>query len=114
MKNIKPNEILYSKGKNDECYTPAYGVKPILKYIKKHLSNKLWLRGIVDLSDKKDLKLVKAYNKKREAKRTSPLEESLIVWCPFDMKDSEYVKLISKLDNVEVVYSHIEAGEDFF
>jgi hypothetical protein len=27
------NDILYSKGKNDECMTPAYGVKPILKYI---------------------------------------------------------------------------------
>ena len=26
-------EILYSKRKNDECYTPAYGVEPILKYI---------------------------------------------------------------------------------
>ena len=27
--------ILYSKGNNDECYTPAYGVEPILKYIPK-------------------------------------------------------------------------------
>lgn len=27
--------ILYSNGKNDECYTPAYGVEPILKYIPK-------------------------------------------------------------------------------
>ncbi len=27
--------ILYSKGKNDECYTPAYGVTPILQYIPK-------------------------------------------------------------------------------
>ncbi len=26
-------EVFYSKGKNDECYTPGYGVKPILKYI---------------------------------------------------------------------------------
>jgi len=26
-------DVLYSKGKNDECYTPDYGVKPILKYI---------------------------------------------------------------------------------
>ena len=26
-------EVFYSKGKNDECYTPDYGVKPILKYI---------------------------------------------------------------------------------
>lgn len=28
-------EVFYSKGKNDECYTPGYGVKPILKYIPK-------------------------------------------------------------------------------
>lgn len=27
--------ILYSRGKNDECFTPSYGVKPILKYIPK-------------------------------------------------------------------------------
>ncbi len=27
------NKILYSKGKNDERYTPNYGVLPILKYI---------------------------------------------------------------------------------
>jgi hypothetical protein len=27
--------ILYSNGKNDECYTPRYGVLPILKYIPK-------------------------------------------------------------------------------
>lgn len=26
-------KILYSKGKNDECYTPKYGVLPIIKYI---------------------------------------------------------------------------------
>lgn len=25
--------ILYSRGRNDECETPAYGVKPIIKYI---------------------------------------------------------------------------------
>lgn len=27
--------ILYSKGQNDECMTPEYGVKPIIKYIPK-------------------------------------------------------------------------------
>ena len=26
---------MYSVGNNDECYTPDYGVKPILKYIPK-------------------------------------------------------------------------------
>ena len=31
----KSSEILYSGGKNDECLTPPYGVKPILKYIDK-------------------------------------------------------------------------------
>ena len=26
---------MYSKGKNDECYTPRYGVEPIVKYLPK-------------------------------------------------------------------------------
>lgn len=30
-------KILYSKGSNDECYTPAYWVTPILKYIPRWL-----------------------------------------------------------------------------
>lgn len=32
---MNSRKVLYSKGKNDECYTPAYGVEPILKYIPK-------------------------------------------------------------------------------
>ena len=32
---IDSKNILYSNGNNDECYTPAYGVKPIIKHIKK-------------------------------------------------------------------------------
>lgn len=32
---IDSQEVLYSKGSNDECYTPRYGVEPILKYIPK-------------------------------------------------------------------------------
>ena len=32
---IKSQDVLYSKGKNDECYTPDYGVKPILEFIPK-------------------------------------------------------------------------------
>ena len=30
---MKSNEILYSKGNNDECHTPSYAVTPILTYI---------------------------------------------------------------------------------
>lgn len=33
---IDSRKVLYSGGKNDECYTPAYGVAPIIKYIPKN------------------------------------------------------------------------------
>lgn len=36
MTKINSQEVLYSKGNNDECMTPAYGVKPIIKYIPKN------------------------------------------------------------------------------
>lgn len=32
---MESKDILYSKGNNDECYTPNYAVLPILKYIPK-------------------------------------------------------------------------------
>jgi hypothetical protein len=32
---MESKDILYSKGKNDECFTLDYGVEPILKYIPK-------------------------------------------------------------------------------
>lgn len=35
IKMIDSQAVLYSAGNNDECYTPAYGVRPILKYIPK-------------------------------------------------------------------------------
>lgn len=37
-----------------------------------------------------------------------------IIWCPFDEEDSEFVINLSKLDNVEVVNSHIKYKQDFF
>jgi hypothetical protein len=68
---IDSGKLMYSEGNNDECYTPFYGVVPILKYIPK------------------------------DAK----------VWCPFDTIDSEFVKQISKQN--EVVFTHIQYGQDF-
>lgn len=70
--NLDSGKVLYSKGKNDECYTPEYAVKPILKYI----------------------------------------PEGKVIWCPFDLEHSFFVKLISKQN--EVVSSHIEEGLDFY
>lgn len=34
-KKLNSKNILYSSGKNDECYTPDYAVQPILEYIPK-------------------------------------------------------------------------------
>jgi hypothetical protein len=40
------------------------------------------------------------------------IPRNFVVWCPFDKSDSAFVKLIRKTN--EVVYSHIENGQDFF
>ena len=34
---INSKVILYSEGKNDECYTPEYAVKPLLKYVNRDM-----------------------------------------------------------------------------
>ena len=72
VKELDSGKLMFSGGNNDECYTPDYGVQPILKYIPK----------------------------------------DAIVWCPFDTKDSEFVKQISQQN--EVIYSHLDTGQDFF
>lgn len=69
---MRSADVLYSVGKNDECYTPVNGVLPILKYI--------------------------------------PVGAT--VWCPFDTKESNFVKEISKTH--KVIHSHIEEGKNFF
>ena len=81
---MKSQKVLYSKGKNDECYTPSVGVKPILKHIERY------------------------------ARLNKPKRGFLIVWCGFDKGYSEYVKQISELDNIIVVASHIDYEQDFF
>ena len=73
MKEIDSQAVLYSAGKNDECLTPDYGVRPIIKYIPKNA----------------------------------------VVWCPFDTKESEFVKQIRANGN-KVIYSHISNGQDFY
>jgi len=72
VNNSFSKDLMYSAGSNDECYTPSYGVEPILKYI----------------------------------------PNGTTVWCPFDKDDSEFVKQISKTN--DVVHSHIEDGLDFY
>ena len=39
------------------------------------------------------------------------IPKDVIVWCPFDTIDSEFVKQISKQN--EVVFTHIQYGQDF-
>ena len=53
---INSKEVLYSKGNNDECMTPKYGVEPIIKYIPKNAV--VWCPF-----DKEDSEFVKQINK---------------------------------------------------
>ena len=63
---------MFGKGNNDEKYTPAYAVRPLLEFISKEA----------------------------------------IIWCPFDTKESEFVKVLNEYH--KVVYSHVFNGQDFF
>lgn len=66
-------QIQYQFNKNDEYFTPAYAVYPIVKRLK----------------------------------------VGSRVWCPFDTKDSEFVKVLTR-QGFQVVYGHIRTGQDFF
>ena len=66
-------QIQYQFNKNDEYFTPAYAVYPIVKRLK----------------------------------------SGSRVWCPFDTKDSEFVRVLVR-HRFQVVYGHIRTGQDFF
>ena len=36
-----------------------------------------------------------------------------IIWCPFDMEYSNYVKVLSE-EGFKVIHSHIDEGKNFF
>lgn len=41
------------------------------------------------------------------------IDKDLIVWCPFDEEDSEYVRLL-KANGNKVIATHIDTGHNFF
>lgn len=40
------------------------------------------------------------------------IPKDYVIWCPFDTKESNFVKLLSKTH--KVIYSHIDNAQDFF
>lgn len=40
------------------------------------------------------------------------IKKDMVVWCPFDTENSEFVKIIKKTN--KVIFSHIDMGKDFF
>lgn len=44
---------------------------------------------------------------------TKYIEPKSIIWCPFDKEESKFVQVL-KREGFDVVYGHIETGEDFF
>ena len=41
------------------------------------------------------------------------INKKWVIWCPFDTKDSEFVKVLKKNGN-KVIYSHLNDGKDFY
>ena len=41
------------------------------------------------------------------------LRPGSVIWCPFDTKESEYVRVFSRND-FHVIHGHIRTGQDFF
>ena len=41
------------------------------------------------------------------------LEPNSTIWCPFDKENSQYVQVLKK-EGFNVIYGHIETGQDFF
>lgn len=41
------------------------------------------------------------------------IKPNSIIWCPFDMEDSEYVNLL-KANGFQVIATHIDTGHNFF
>lgn len=68
---------------NDECYTPRYGVEPMLKLVIEKI---------------KDMKYIE------------PMD--ITIWCPFDTENSEYVRMFRE-QGFKVIHSHIWDGKDF-
>ena len=75
MPSLDLNYLHTSSGKNDECYTPRYGVEPLLPYMEKFRHK--------------------------------------TIWCPFDTKESEFVKVFCEY-GYNVVHSHISEGKDYY
>jgi len=123
-------KILYSKWWNDECYTPAYWVEPILKYIKKYKKIR-W--SIIDINK---LQYPKEYDKFDDLEISHIWDDSVcielrnwhdvvkkdnvklsytknIIRCPFDDSWSEFVIQLKALW-YDVVYSHIDDWQDFY
>ena len=70
---------------SDEVFTPEYAVKPLLKYIA-------------------------LYAQKHNFNQNNPLT----IWCPFDKEFSYYVKTLSTLPYVKIIYTHIDDDKNFF
>lgn len=124
--------ILYSQWNNDECYTPWYWVKPIIKYIKKYkkrqfiIITKEWLEFPEYYEIGKIYDVYKMYEESVciyipwqwdhwiiPLKCWEIIEEKNIIWCPFDERDSQFVIQL-KQEWYNVIYSHINEWKDFY
>lgn len=55
---MNSRDILYSAGRNDECYTPAYAVRPLLQYLERFKGKTIWCP--FDTDDSQFVKVLQA------------------------------------------------------
>lgn len=53
------------------------------------------------------IKYIKNYQEKLQKKE-------LTIWCPFDLEFSNFVQVLSQINGVKVIYTHIDNGQNFF
>jgi len=88
--------------KNDELYTPPVLVDVLVPFL---------LDWFVHCCVQSNFVKPHKYNYVLDPKTVK--EYRPIIWCPFDTEDSEFVIKFKEL-GFDVVYSHIDAGQDFF
>lgn len=53
------------------------------------------------------IKYIKNYKERKQ-------KEELVIWCPFDLEFSNFVKILSQIAGVKVIFTHIDNGQNFF
>ena len=106
------SHIIKQKPNNDECYTPRYGVEPLLEFLDLFV-----IRKFAPVESKiptsQSFSSATCLPCPSTSQPVASLRQKLIIWTPFDDENSEFVKVFTE-SGYKVIHSHISEGKDFF